>query len=665
MNRALSCRIVLAVVASAAAIAHAGGPLGICSTGGPQVAVTYPSPFTVSLRYDGGGNLGVHTPAEGGGVRTKAQADAIVTAAAALWTNVSTANITLTRGTDLPGDMIVTNYGNFYSVPANAPSTTFPGGTSHFAVGNNPVIYDDDGSITDDLLGAGASTSGILGFAGSVWDGSCHYVSGQAVINGAATVSDNTMKTVLAHELGHLIGLDHSEINGTQGLSTANYPLMYPIAYRSSVSLGDDDISAVTSLYPDTTAAASYGTLQGNFLTAGSTPVPGANIWAKENTTGKVYSVVSDYLANGDGFFKMLLPPGTYTLHATALAVHDPGSPSFTLTMGSGAGPYAVDLTDLSFQPPLYTAPNGGGSPMTPVVLGGGSPNQIVITAGCVATTDFHINGTGSVSGNCVAGPPPPPVPGHIVAISTRMPVLTGDSVPIAGFIVGGSAAKTVAVRAKGPSLASQGVINPLADPMLNLVPAAGGGFANNDWATDPNAGLLSSDGFAPTVSTESAILMSAAPGAYTAIETGFNGLTGVGLVEVYEVDHPEIPITGISTRGFVGTADNVMIGGFIIQGDTPVTVLVRARGPSLAAQGVAGVLANPTLQLISGPTVLATNDDWASAPNAAAISASGQAPTDPHESAILMTLNPGAYTAVVSGVGNTTGVGIVEIFQQ
>ena len=136
-----------------------------------------------------------------------------------------------------------------------------------------------------------------------------------------------------------------------------------------------------------------------------------------------------------------------------------------------------------------------------------------------------------------------------------------------------------------------------------------------------------------------------------------------MGIVEVFEADHPEYPLINISTRGQVQTGDNVMIGGFIIQGNASQTVLIRAVGPNLANFGVPGVLANPTLQLYSGQTVIASNDDWQSASNAAEIQATGLAPVSSLESAILITLAPGAYTAIVSGVGGGTGVGIVEVF--
>ena len=253
----------------------------------------------------------------------------------------------------------------------------------------------------------------------------------------------------------------------------------------------------------------------------------------------------------------------------------------------------------------------------------------------------------------------------RVSGISTRMQVLTGDNVLIGGFIIGGSTPKKVVINARGPSLTGQGVAGALANPTLTLVPASGPAIVNDDWQSAPNAAEISALGLAPPSPLESSILVTLDPGAYTAIVSGVGGGTGVGIVEVFEVDHPEIPLTGISTRGRVQTGDGVMIGGFIIQGNAPQTVVVRARGPSLTAQGVAGALQNPTLTLVpaSGPAI--TNDDWGTAANAAALSASGFAPADPRESAILITLDPGAYTAIVSGVGGATGVAIVEVYKQ
>jgi len=154
-------------------------------------------------------------------------------------------------------------------------------------------------------------------------------------------------------------------------------------------------------------------------------------------------------------------------------------------------------------------------------------------------------------------------------------------------------------------------------------------------------------------------------PGAYTAIVQGVGGGTGVGVVAVFAVDHPEIPLANISTRSQVLTGDNVMIGGFVIQGSGPQTVVISATGPSLAAFGISNPLADPTLTLVrsSDQSVVASNDNWQDAPNAAQIQASGFAPSDPHESAIMVTLDPGAYTAIVSGKNGGTGVGVVGVF--
>jgi hypothetical protein len=187
----------------------------------------------------------------------------------------------------------------------------------------------------------------------------------------------------------------------------------------------------------------------------------------------------------------------------------------------------------------------------------------------------------------------------------------------------------------------------------------------NDDWQSAANASQLSASGYAPSDTREAAILVSLAPGAYTAIVTGSGGTTGVGIVEVFELDAPATaPLVNISTRAQVLAGNDALIGGFIIQGTQPQTVVVRARGPSLAQAGVANPIANPAMQLIrsSDQSVVAANDDWAAAANAAQVQASGFAPPNAQEAAIYVTLAPGAYSAVVTGNGGT-GNGIIEVF--
>ena len=246
--------------------------------------------------------------------------------------------------------------------------------------------------------------------------------------------------------------------------------------------------------------------------------------------------------------------------------------------------------------------------------------------------------------------------------ISTRLSVGTNDNVLIGGFIVTGTQSKQVIARAIGPSLALTGV---LSDPVLELHDSTGATIAtNDDWQESANKQAIIDAGLAPTNDKESAILMTLEPGVYTAIVRGVSGTTGVALVEVYDLDRTvDSKLANISTRGFVQTGDNVMIGGIIILGDTDTDVLVRAIGPELADVGVDGVLEDPILELHDKDGALITsNDDWKESQQSQ-IEATGLAPTDDHESAILATLSPDNYTAIVRGKNDTTGVALVEVY--
>ena len=253
---------------------------------------------------------------------------------------------------------------------------------------------------------------------------------------------------------------------------------------------------------------------------------------------------------------------------------------------------------------------------------------------------------------------------GQLLNISTRLRVLTGDNVLIGGFIILGTEPKDVIVRAIGPSLGGVGVADFLVDPVLELNFSDGSVVTNDNWKDTQEAEIMAT-GLAPTEEAESAIVATLDPGAYTAIVRGVGGGTGVALVEAYDLEPAAGTTANISTRGFVDTGDNVMIGGFIAGsgGGGDATVLVRAIGPSLTAQGVPGALADPVLELYDGSgNNLTTNDDWKDTQQAE-IEATGLEPTDDRESAVLSTLAPGAYTAIVRGAGDTTGVGLVEVY--
>jgi hypothetical protein len=299
-----------------------------------------------------------------------------------------------------------------------------------------------------------------------------------------------------------------------------------------------------------------------------------------------------------------------------------------------------------------------------------------------------------------------------LVNISTRSDVRTDDKVMIGGFVIAdsgsaltdgsalSSSSKRVLVRSRGPALAEAPffVTGALSNPRLRLFSGPTVIAQNDNWQDAPSCvGLICEDAAAitatgldpcqpnpgqvgppPNCNLESAILISLPPGAYTAIVTGADGGTGVGLVEIFEADvGTDAELINISTRSDVQTGDKVMIGGVVVQGDAPKTVLIRARGPALAAAPffVAGTLANPTLRLFSGSTVIAFNDNWRDLQQDE-ILATGLDPCQPNpgesvappgcdqESALVLDLPAGAYTAIVSGVGSQTGVGLVEIFE-
>lgn len=275
------------------------------------------------------------------------------------------------------------------------------------------------------------------------------------------------------------------------------------------------------------------------------------------------------------------------------------------------------------------------------------------------------------------ATPSPTPTTTSLGNISTRLAVQTGDNVLIGGFIVTGTQSKKVIVRAIGPSLTVNGLPLPgkLENPILDLNGPDGLIATNDNWKDTQEAEILAT-GVAPTNALESAIVatLPANNAGYTATVRGVNNTTGIALVEAFDLDSTvDSKLANISTRGLVQTGDNVMIGGFIVLGPDPQRVLVRAIGPSLANANppVLGALPNPTLDLKDGNGMtLASNDNWQEQDNPADVQAiidTGVPPTDPLESAIITTLPSSVtgigYTAIVSGVGGTTGVGLVEVY--
>lgn len=329
--------------------------------------------------------------------------------------------------------------------------------------------------------------------------------------------------------------------------------------------------------------------------------------------------------------------------------------------------------------------PDTGGQHLTAVM------NSIVSDQEVLAADDIaggqHLYGVGAGIITPTPTPPPPPTPtstptatptaaptstpgsgtSHLANISTRMKVGSGQNVLIGGFIIKGTQSKTLILRAIGPSLASSGVTNVLADPVLELHNSAGNVIASNDdWRDGAQASQIQQSGLAPADSSEAAILMTVAPGNYTAVVSGSGNTTGNGLVEVYEMDANTTRMVNISTRGRVGTINEPMIGGLIDVGGGTKKVIIRALGPSLGTgiNAVNDALADPVLELRDGSgNLLAVNDDWGNSSQVAEILASTIPPVNPRESAIVGTLGAGNYTAIVRGADGVSGVALVEVF--
>ncbi len=265
--------------------------------------------------------------------------------------------------------------------------------------------------------------------------------------------------------------------------------------------------------------------------------------------------------------------------------------------------------------------------------------------------------------------PPPPPLPPpgsntgskHLVNISTRADVEDGENVMIGGFIITGDADKRVVLRGVGPSLGLVGLGGVLADPVLELYDSSG-------ILVEANDNRLAIPGIAnpllPLNPSESILTAILPPGRYTTVLHGASGGdTGLGLVELYDMDPANSNVSNISTRGEAGTGNDAMIGGFIIGGSDPIKVLVRALGPSLGAFGIGSPLPDPVLELHDGNgNLLFTNDNWRSDQEQQIID-SLLAPSDNRESALLATLQPGSYTALVHDANFSTGVALVEAY--
>jgi autotransporter-associated beta strand protein len=250
--------------------------------------------------------------------------------------------------------------------------------------------------------------------------------------------------------------------------------------------------------------------------------------------------------------------------------------------------------------------------------------------------------------------------------ISARANVQTGDNVAIGGFVIKGTDPKKVIVRGIGPSLQNFGIQNPLSNPTLELHNQSGVIASNDDWK-DSQQTEIQNSGFAPSNDLESAIVATLQPGSYSVILSGKNNATGVATIELYDLDPAaNSKLANISTRALVGAGDDVLIGGVNVgpNNANSSVLLVRALGPSLQPFGVQNFLADPVLELHDAQgNLFALNDNWKDTQQTD-ITATHFAPSNDAESAIRVTLAPGAWTAVVRGAGDTSGVALVEVYK-
>ena len=439
-----------------------------------------------------------------------------------------------------------------------------------------------------------------------------------------------------------------SLINGSVGVSPGTAITGFPPGEVTNGAIHAGD-GAATEAHADLatayTAFAGLASPPANNLSGadlgGMTLTPGVYRY----DTSATYGGILTFDAKGDSSARFVVQIGT-TLITT-------GSSSVVLKNGANAA-------NIYFQVG------------TSATLGAGSSFIGNILAYAAVTTVSGTSVTGrllalteavTLDTNDVSKPALPPA--QLLNISTRLKVETKDKVSIAGFIITGNAPKRVIVRGIGPSLTGAGEV--LADPVIELYGPNGSLITRNDnWRNNQETEIQKST-LAPKNDKEAAIVATLPPGVYTAIVFGKNETTGVGLVEMYDLSlGSNSKLANISSRGFVETDSRVMIGGFMFgNGGASEKVLLRGIGPSLTADGISGALENPTLQLYDGDgAILISNDDWADdADQATEIAATGLQPRHNSESAIIATLPPGLYTAIVAGKNRTVGVGLVEAY--
>jgi YVTN family beta-propeller protein len=358
------------------------------------------------------------------------------------------------------------------------------------------------------------------------------------------------------------------------------------------------------------------------------------------------------------------------------------GGTNATATVAVGANPRSLAVNPVTNT--VYVANESGrsvtaidGATNAPVTLAAGSgPDAVAVNP--VTNTIYVGNandGTVTVMAGPLVTPLPPP---RLINISTRAHVGNGGNILIPGFVVSGSGVETLLIRADGPALGAFGVGGALAQPSLSVFDSSDTVVASNTgWGTNSNSAQIANaaaqvGAFALAQgSADCALIARLPPGAYTVQVSGVDNSTGIALAEVYEVSSTGTRLVNLSTRAQVGTGADIVIPGFVIAGAGSEQLLARADGPALTAFGISGALAQPTFSVFDDAgNVIASNTGWGTGSNPTEIAKAGASVgafalvAGSADSAQIVSLPAGAYTMKVSGVGNSTGIGLAEVYE-
>ncbi len=528
------------------------------------------------------------------------------------------------------------------TTPPTPPPVPVPHGVTAGGFENSGKLITNDGGslITNDggslISNDGASRKPPAGSTLIGQDGASliSQDGGSIVASGGGNIVASGAGNIVASGAGNLIGNDGASVlvKGAANMSSRNATAASASSGYTQTS-GETDLTNMLLIGP---VSLNGGVLKGSGVIAGSLTNNGGFI-APGNSAGAI-SIVGDFAQGAQGTL-VLENGGTHQDQYDQLQITGTANLGGNLDVRNING-YTPDPAD-TFNPLAYSAVTG--------------------SFATSSNAQLTMNGTGGIV--TVDPTKPNPSAGQPLNIATRMSVQTGDNVLIAGFIVIGPSGSTkkVLIRGMGPSLAQFGVPGTLSDPFLELHKPDGSVVSNDNWQQGDTSQIPA--GFAPSDPREAVIVATLTPGNYSAVVKGAHGETGVGIAELYDLDSAsQAKLANISTRGFINTGDNVMIGGFIIGGTEPAKILVRAIGPSLIPFGVQGALQATTLELHDSNGSVISNEGWRSVQESEII-ATTIPPSDDRESAILATLVPGNYTAIVRGKNDTTGIAVVEAY--